>query len=90
MCVGAIVGILKMAVMLVLFINDCKSCEISNKIFFNMFLFSKTKDELVMHKCYKIKLFSGVISHSVSKEPEAYLEPCQTLNIMRERFCENS
>ena len=38
-----------MAVMLVLFINDCKSCEISNKIFFNvMFLFSKTKDELVM------------------------------------------
>ena len=57
-------------------------------MFFNvMFLFSKTKDELLMKYC-KIKLFSGAISNGVSNEPEAYLDPSQTST--RERFCDNS
>ena len=35
--------------MQVLSINECKSCEITNQMSLNaMFLFSKTKDELVM------------------------------------------
>ena len=35
--------------MQVVFINEGKSCEISNQMFFNvMFLFLKTKDRLVM------------------------------------------
>ena len=35
--------------MQVVFINECKSCEISNQMFLNvMFSFSKTKDELIM------------------------------------------
>ena len=35
--------------MQVVFTNQCKSCEISNQMFFNvMFSFSKTKDELIM------------------------------------------
>ena len=35
--------------MQVIFITDCKSCEISNQMFFNvMFSFLKRKDELVM------------------------------------------
>ena len=35
--------------MQVVFINECKSCEISNQIFLNVMLsFSKTKDKLVM------------------------------------------
>ena len=35
--------------MQVVFINDCKSCEISNHMLLNVLLsFSKTKDELVM------------------------------------------
>ena len=35
--------------MQVVFTNECKSCEISNQMFFNvMFSFSKTKDELIM------------------------------------------
>ena len=41
--------ILRSGAMQVLFINERKSCEISNQIAFNvMFSFSKTKDELVM------------------------------------------
>ena len=65
----------------VVFMNEYKSCEISYQMFLNvMFSFSKTKDKLVMmqilhHK--KIKLFSGAISHGLSNEPEAYLEPSQ-------------
>ena len=59
--------------------NKFKSCEISSQMFFNvMFSFSKTKDELVMMKYCKIKLFSGSIWHGVSNEPGAYLEPSQT------------
>ena len=43
------IPILKSAVMQVVFINECKPCEISNQMFFNvMFLFSKIQDELVM------------------------------------------
>ena len=43
--------ILRSGVMQVVFINECKSCEISNQMFFNvMFSFSKTKDKLVMTK----------------------------------------
>ena len=35
--------------MQVVLINECKSCEISNQIFFSVtILFLKTKDELVM------------------------------------------
>ena len=40
---------LRSGVMQVVFINQHKSCEISNQMFFNvMFSFSKTKNELVM------------------------------------------
>ena len=54
---------------------ECKSCEISNRMFFNvMFSFSETKDELVM----------TMVSHGASKKPETYLEPSQTS--MRKRF----
>ena len=36
--------------MQVVIINECKSCEISNQMFFNvMFPFSKTKNEVVMN-----------------------------------------
>ena len=35
--------------MQVVFINECKSCEISNQMFFNvMGTFLKTKDKLVL------------------------------------------
>ena len=35
--------------MQVVFINECRSCEISNQMFFDaLFSFSKTQDELVM------------------------------------------
>ena len=70
------------------FINECKSCEISNKMFFNvMFSFSKTKSELVLTYC-KIKVFSGAIFHGASNEPEGYLEPSQTS--MGDHFAKNS
>ena len=37
--------------MQVVFINECKSSEISNQMHFNvMFSFSKTKDEIVITK----------------------------------------
>ena len=55
-------------------ICKCKSYKINNKMFFNMFSFSKTKDELVVIYI-KIQLFSGTILHSASNEPDAYLEP---------------
>ena len=34
--------------MQVVFINECKSCEISNQMFFNIFSILKTKVKLVM------------------------------------------
>ena len=35
--------------MLMVFINECKSCETGNQMFFNaMFVFSKMKGELVI------------------------------------------
>ena len=49
--------------MQVVFINECKSCEISNHFFFNVI---------------KSKLFSGAISYGASNQPEVYLEPSQT------------
>ena len=43
------IPILRSDAMQVVFINECKSCEISNQMFFNaIFPFSKTKDELVV------------------------------------------
>ena len=68
------------------FINECKSCEISSQMVFNViFSFSKTIDK---HKYCKIKLFSGAISHGASNEPETYLEPSQKPT--REHFCKNN
>ena len=52
--------ILKSAVMQLVFINECKYCEIGNQMFFNvMFSFLKTQEELVMIyiNIAKIKLF---------------------------------
>ena len=47
--------------MQVVFINECKSYEISNQMFFNVILsFSKTTDK---HKYCKIKLISGTFLH---------------------------
>ena len=66
------------------FINKCKSCEISNQMFFTQ----EQKTNWLWHKHRKIKPFSGAISHGTSNEPEAYLEPSQTS--MRECFCKNS
>ena len=64
--------------MQVVFINACKSFEISSQMFFNvMFPFSKTKDKLV--RTYsKIKIFSRAIWYGASNEQEAYLESRQT------------
>ena len=43
------VNTLRSGVMQVVFINECRSCEISNQMFFDaLFSFSKTQDELVM------------------------------------------
>ena len=75
------IPILRNGIMQVVLINECKSCEISNQMLFNvMFPISKTKDELVMRYC-KINLFSGAILHGTSNEPEVYLEPSKTFNI---------
>ena len=71
--------------MKVVFINECKSCEISNQMFFNV-MFSFWKATWLWHNYCKIKLFSGVIAYVVSNEPEAYLKPSQTS--MSERFWE--
>ena len=61
--------------MQVVFINECKSCEISNQMFFNsMFSFSKTRNILVMTLILQ-NSFSGSISHGASNKPEVYLEP---------------
>ena len=65
--------------MQVVFINECKSCEISNQIFF----------KVILAKFLQNKLFSGaIISHGASNEPEPYLEPSQTST--RERFCKKN
>ena len=70
-----------------MFINECKSCEIGNQMFFNvMFLFLKIKVELVV-TYWKIKLLSGATLHGVLNGEESYLEPNETS--MREHFCEN-
>ena len=65
--------------MQVVFIKECKSCEISNQMFFSVtFSFSKIKDGLVITKVLH-QLFSGAISHGASNELEAYLECSQTV-----------
>ena len=66
--------------MQIVFINKCKSCEISNQIFFNV-IFSIFENE--RQTCYYInivkkKVFSGAISHGAFNEPDAYLESSQT------------
>ena len=53
--------------MQVMFINEWKTCEISNQMFFNlMFSISKTKAELIMTKILQNKIFSGATSHGSS------------------------
>ena len=48
--------------MQVVFINKCKSCEISNQMsFIVMFSFSKSKGKLVETELLQNKLFSGAI-----------------------------
>ena len=60
--------------MQVVFINEYKSCEIGNQMFFNViFSFSKTRRTGYDKYC-KIKLFISAISHGASIESEAYLE----------------
>ena len=71
--------------MQLVFINECKSCEISNQMFFNvMFSFLKVKDDWIWHKYWKNKT-SGTILHGASTEPMGYQEPSQTFT--REYFC---
>ena len=78
--------VLKQDVMQVVFINECKSREISNQMVFNvMFSFSEIKDELIKDKYCKVNLFSSAISHGASNELEAYIQPSQKST--RERFC---
>ena len=80
--------ILRSSVMQTMFINECKSCEISNQMLFNMFSFLKTKANCLWHKYCKIKLSSSTILHFESKELEAYLESSQIS--VKEHFCKNS
>ena len=78
---------LRSGLMQVVFINECKSCEISNQMFFNV-MFSLSKTKRLWHKYCKIKVFSGAISHGAANEPEAYLAPSQTS--MGNSFAKNS
>ena len=72
----------------------CKRClkmsvnlvKLSTKCFSICFHFQKQKMNWLLHKYFKINLFSGAMSHGASKEPEVYLEPSQTS--VRE-FCKN-
>ena len=75
-------------VMQVVFINECRSCEISNQMSFNiMFSFSKQKMSLLWHKYQKKKLFSGAFC-MVRLINQSILEPSYTST--REHFCKNS
>ena len=62
-----------------LFINECRSCEISNQMFFNVMFKKKkkTKEELVMKWITQNSgiILSGTTLDVVSNEPEAYFEP---------------
>ena len=69
--------------MQVVFIDECKSYEISNQIHFR-----KPKTNLLWHQYCKMKLFSGATLHDACNEPEAYLETGQKST--KERFCKNS
>ena len=68
--------------MQLVFINDCKSCEISIQIFFSV------KMNWLWLKYCKKELFSGTILHGVFKEPDPYLERSQIC--AREIFFKNS
>ena len=71
--------ILRSGAFQLVFINECKSCEISSQMFFNvMFSFSKTRDQLVITEILQNKTASNELN-------EAHLEPSQTL--MRKHFC---
>ena len=69
--------------MQMVFINECKSCDISNIIFNVMFSFLETKEKLVM-----TQILQNTISHGVYYESKLCLELSQTS--MREPFCINS
>ena len=72
--------------MQVVFINDWKSCDISNRMFFIvMFSFSKQKMNWLWQKIAK-KVFNRAILQGASNELEAYLEP---INLKRGVFCKN-
>ena len=67
--------------MQVVFMNECKSCEIRSQMFFNvMFPFLKTKSDLVMTYIYcKMRLFIGAISNGVSKSQRRIWNPVKHL-----------
>ena len=52
--------------MQVMFINECKSCEISSQMFFNVMSLFVFKRQTGYDKYCKIKLFSGAILHGAS------------------------
>ena len=68
--------------MQVAFMNECKSCEIRNKMFFNvMFSFLKTKIRTsydIIVYC-KMRLFIGAISNGVSKNQRRIWNPLKHL-----------
>ena len=81
------ITISRSGLMQVVFKNECKSCEISNPMSFNvMFCFHLRKQKANWLRHNTVKLFNGSISYGASNEPEECLEPSQTS--MRECFCE--
>ena len=69
------------------FIYECKSCEISNEMFSLCFYFWRQTTNWLWHKYCKIELFSGAISHGASKAPKEHLEPSKTS--VKVSCCEN-
>ena len=72
--------ILRSVAMQMVLTSECKSCEISNQMFFNaLFSFSKKKKmNWLWHYYCKLKLLSGAILLGASKEPEASVESSKT------------
>ena len=57
--------------MQMVFINECKSREVSHQMFFNVmfsFFFKKKEADWLWYEYCKVKLFSGTISHGATKE----------------------
>ena len=57
--------------MQMVFINECKSREVSHQMFFNVmfsFFFKKKRRTGYGNEYCKVKLFSGTISHGATKE----------------------